>query len=646
MGRVRSDGARRAGSPRTLADDLRRRNDDDLLRLFELRPDLLDPIPANLSCLAAAAAATTSVMAALKGLDRPSLAVLARIAANPGSITLAALAELCGVTGGSTLTSVVGPLRDRALVWGDPLAGDDSVLHPTVAVRELARGFDRPGLIDLTRHSPRIAGRRKPAGSGQSLAVISGVEAVGAQCARRPPQLRKTGEYPAREIAELAARLSADSATVSYWAELARTAGLVRVTPDSRQQHATPELLHWLALEPPERWACLVLAWLSAPSSDHGSSGGATGEAGGSMRWADVGFIRRLTLMSWAEAGAGSVVDAEAFLELARDRAPRRESGAWPDLIAETLAGAERLGLAVGGALAPAALPLAHLDTKSSGTLAQDLACAVADALPEPVGHMLLQADFTAVIPGIPTAVLKAGLQRLGHSESTSGAWVFRLEPEAIAAAVAGGWPANEILDFLDRHSRSGVPQPIRYVVVDSQRRVSEGQVGVREQVEWTPGPDSDGEGRCVPLCLLGEQAISGNAETGRRASRRVILRSLRAADHRMHRPDEQEFSIPEAISDCDRPGPQAAVAALAVISDAISADQPALMCYSDRAGVSDIYLIDPLRISGGQLEAFDHGSGSIRCFVLSRVIGARPATQSEASNRRTVPLPMEKVDA
>ncbi len=582
-------------------------------------------------------------MAALSGLDRPSLAVLARLAASPRPpLTLASLAEACGVAGDGQLAAVVGRLRDRALIWGDSPVLAGSRLHPTVAVRELARGMDRPGAIDLAPRRPEVRARRQVDGSGRASTVIVGVEALGAQCARRSPVLRKTGEYPTREATELAERFSVEAGTVCFWVELARLAGLVEVVPDLRRQQPTPELLHWLGLELPERWACLVMAWLSP---DRGGSNGDQ-DPTGSGRSVDVGILRRLMLTGWAELGPGTVVDAKEFLEVARDRAPRREAANWPELIDDVLRGAERLGLTVDGALATAALPLVGFDTEPPQVVARQLARAVSGVMPEPVARMVLQADFTAVVPGTPTHTLKVGLQRLGEVESASGAWVFRLRAESIVAAVTSGWKSADILRFLEEHSESEVPQPIRYVVGDAQRRAGDHGPTGDSRPDWGSIQPSRNGARVVPLCLWAEQGATRGVDTVHRASHRVVLRSLRAADDRVRGTAGPDGSVRGAAADFERPRSLTATEMLSEIADAISADRSLLVNYSDRAGTSEIYLIDPLRIGGGQLDAFDHGRGEIRSFVLSRMIGVRVADGSGAPTREHRTVPAEAIDA
>ena len=66
---------------RSLADDFRGRSDDRLRRLLALRPDLLSPVPSDLTALAARSLTAPSIARALDSLDLWSLQVLETVAA-------------------------------------------------------------------------------------------------------------------------------------------------------------------------------------------------------------------------------------------------------------------------------------------------------------------------------------------------------------------------------------------------------------------------------------------------------------------------------------------------------------------------------------------------------------------------------------
>src|SRR6187402_3837239 len=97
--------------------------DGELVRLFELRPDLAQPPPGSISALAARAQARQSVKAATDGLDFLALATLDALLvlhADSAGVPMAALAELIGDRASpDDVATALDTLRARALAWGD-----------------------------------------------------------------------------------------------------------------------------------------------------------------------------------------------------------------------------------------------------------------------------------------------------------------------------------------------------------------------------------------------------------------------------------------------------------------------------------------------------------------------------------------------
>jgi hypothetical protein len=110
--------ARRPAAPRSLADDLRGRDDDALADLLARRPDLAVPLPPDLTSLATAAAGRLSVQRAVDGLDTPSLQVLEVLAVLPEPVSSAEV----GRRFGAPATDRLATLRALALTWGPPRA--------------------------------------------------------------------------------------------------------------------------------------------------------------------------------------------------------------------------------------------------------------------------------------------------------------------------------------------------------------------------------------------------------------------------------------------------------------------------------------------------------------------------------------------
>ena len=98
-------------------------DDERLIRLLRLRPDLTQPPPGTIAALAARAAARQSVKAATDDLDFLHLAVLDALLTLHAETIAVTLTELTGALGervdGSAVTAAVEGLRERALVWGD-----------------------------------------------------------------------------------------------------------------------------------------------------------------------------------------------------------------------------------------------------------------------------------------------------------------------------------------------------------------------------------------------------------------------------------------------------------------------------------------------------------------------------------------------
>jgi hypothetical protein len=143
--------------PRTLAEDLRSRADQALGTLLRARPDLLNPVPNDLTQLATRAATRASVARALERLDRFALQTAQALAVAPDGSPYRTLRGLMHGGDGeldaavdAALPAAVTELREQALVWGEQ---------------------DRPRLVRAARDllAP-AAGGPSPTGLGPTLA--------------------------------------------------------------------------------------------------------------------------------------------------------------------------------------------------------------------------------------------------------------------------------------------------------------------------------------------------------------------------------------------------------------------------------------------------------------------------------------------
>ncbi|MGZ4610774.1 MAG: DNA-binding protein, partial [Actinomycetes bacterium] len=113
------------GRPRSLADDLRARDDEALVALLRERPDLRSPVPADLAALAARATTRPSVQRALDHLDRFTLQVVDAAVALPDHSSVSDVQALLAHDPAEALAT----LRRQVLVYGPD---DDLTVARTV----------------------------------------------------------------------------------------------------------------------------------------------------------------------------------------------------------------------------------------------------------------------------------------------------------------------------------------------------------------------------------------------------------------------------------------------------------------------------------------------------------------------------------
>ncbi|MFF8959449.1 helicase-associated domain-containing protein [Streptomyces sp. NPDC014894] len=137
-------------SPRTLAEALRTRGETELAALLRARPDLLNPVPGDLTQLATRAGTRASVVRALERLDRFTLQTAEALAVAPDPASYGALLALLGGDDGdpaveAALPGALAGLRTQALVWG----GDDRLRLVRTARELLTPSPARPSPTGL-----------------------------------------------------------------------------------------------------------------------------------------------------------------------------------------------------------------------------------------------------------------------------------------------------------------------------------------------------------------------------------------------------------------------------------------------------------------------------------------------------------------
>jgi hypothetical protein len=371
---------------------------------------------------------------------------------------------------------------------------------------------------------------------------------------------------------------------------------------------------------------------------------------------------RRLALQVLAEVPDGEVLAAGTGIASVVQRIgwlrPRRPT-VFSDLVAASLAEAAVLGVSGAGGLPPSGRLVAAGDLAGA-------AAAIDQHLPRPVEHVLLQADLTAVAPGPLETEVARRLHLLADVESRGGATVYRFTSGSLRRGFDAGWSAAEVRDFLTGVSHTPVPQPLEFLVDDVARTFGSVRVGHAEAFLRADDEAAlaalvhDSRARTLGLRLLAPTVAIATSPLD------VLLPRLRelgaapvveAADGtvRVSRPDLQRARLRrgrrpagavearqaaqvQAVATAIRAGDRAQSsrpstaevtnpsAALAALREAIEEESTVVIGYVDNHGATGERVVDPRRLDGGRLSAYDHRADDVREFAVHRITGVRRA--------------------
>ncbi|HEX9336864.1 MAG TPA: helicase-associated domain-containing protein, partial [Pseudonocardiaceae bacterium] len=226
----------------------------------------------------------------------------------------------------------------------------------------------------------------------------------------------------------------------------------------------------WLAATTEYRWAAVANAWLNLPRLP--GLAGLRDEKdrplvplSDELRRPLAPRDRRWILRALAELPPGvGITDAAELIALLAWRAPRRGGRMRDDLVRWTLSEATALGVVALGAVTSAGRALL---VDGPAAAAKQLAA----ALPEPVDHVLAQADLTVVAPGPLRPDLATEMALVADIESAGGATVYRVRESSVRRALDAGRTATELHELFRTRSRTPVPQALDYLIDDVARR-------------------------------------------------------------------------------------------------------------------------------------------------------------------------------
>ncbi|SEN06889.1 Helicase conserved C-terminal domain-containing protein [Actinacidiphila rubida] len=686
---------------------------EDRLRLVRTAKDLLAPSPSA----ASATGLGPSVGEATAGMSPSRLQEIVADAGLPGThdptSAITALTGLFGDAGrlGALLAQAPDGVPEvlERLLWGPPYgevrdatapvradAGDRPVTpvqwllarglllpagqHTVVLPREAAltlRGGrahrvpePAPPAVDPVTRPERTVDMT--AGGQAFTAIRTVVELLTEWQTGGPPVLR-SGGLSVRDLKRTAAALDLTEPQAAFWLELAYAAGLIASDGEADERYApTPAADEWRQLPPERQWTVLATAWLAATRTpglvgSRDAKGRALSALGPELDRSLTPRVRRAALRVLADLPAGGTVVKDALLARLRWQRPLRGSAdaLRTDLLGWTLEEAETLGVTGRGALAGHARALLE-----SPPDAGRAAALLAPLLPEPLDHVLLQADLTAVAPGPLIAALAETLNVLADVESKGGATVYRFTPASVRRALDAGRSAAELQTFLAAHSRTPVPQPLSYLVDDVARRHGALRVGAASAylrcdddavlTELLADRRASGLGlrRLAPTVLAAQsdpatllerlramglapaaESADGDVLITRADARRTPPRTppLPVTDGPPVPDDKLLGAAVKAIRAGDRaatavrraPAPAAdglprtpAADTLATVQAAALAGESLWIGYVNAEGSASQRVIAPVRVEGGYVTAYDHTTDEVRTFALHRITG------------------------
>ncbi|WP_369390092.1 helicase-associated domain-containing protein [Streptomyces sp. CG1] len=663
----------------------------------------------------------------LDGAPQPSREVLSRLVWGPpyGQVTADPAAHLRW-------------LLDRGLLLpaapGTVVLPREAALHLRQGRAHRAPEPLPPAVEPAATHSPQVV---DATAAGQAYTTLATVEELLKDWDEGGPAVLRAGGLSVRDLKRTAVALDVSEPVAAFWVELAYAAGLIASDGEADERYAaTPAYDEWQERPPAERWAHLAQAWLTATRTP-GLVGGRDAKdrtlsaLGPGLDRSAASEVRHRVLTLLAGLPAGAAPDAESVLARLRWERPLRgpqqdtvgvppgeRSRAWgrtgeEDLRSRlarwTLSEAELLGVTGRGALSehgrallgtasssatqataaepvgpgdklpvhhhhrPAAVP-APLSPAEQAAATAAAGRLLAPLLPEPLDHVLLQADLTAVAPGPLRRPLADLLGVLADVESKGGATVYRFTPASVRRALDAGRTATDLHAFLTGHSRTPVPQPLAYLIDDVARKHGHLRVGAASAYVRCDDDTllneilADKRAAALRLRRLAPTVLAAQTDPA------ALLEGLRAMGYapaaesaegdvliaRAHAHRTPPRTAPEPVPDgpptpdatlltaairAIRAGDLAATAprkparpgdplaggelprtssaeTLATMQAAVLTGESLWIGYVNAEGTASQRVIAPVRVEGGFVTAYDHTADEVRTYPLHRITG------------------------
>jgi Helicase conserved C-terminal domain len=441
---------------------------DDQLHVVRPVREVFEPYPGGLAPPSARPMSDEQIDTALEACGAEARAVLERLLWSPTGAVRHADRSVTVISASSPIER----LLSRQLLR--PLDSETVIIPREVAWRLRGARFTaepvatEPPLITGRPRNPDLVDR---AAAGAAFALLHDIELLAQHIESVPHKLLRGGGLGSREVAALAQHLGADLAHAAFVVECAAAAQLV-APAKAAALLPTADYDQWLGCDAPLRWRHVVEAWLAADRF-FARSAEAGGHPLGQEAYAPGAASLRMTALRLvAEAEPGTVPDLDQLAAVATWHRPHLNQGSLTarQLVQWTWREASWLGLAALDAVSS----FARIPLRPGQPMPSELTA----LFPAPVTRFVIQTDLTAVTAGPLEHNVAAELRVLADQESRGGGGVYRFSTTSLRRAFDMGWSAKDVQLWLERHSTTDVPQPLRYLVGDVARHHGSIRVG------------------------------------------------------------------------------------------------------------------------------------------------------------------------
>ncbi|WP_177247852.1 helicase-associated domain-containing protein [Saccharopolyspora kobensis] len=635
--------------------------DDDELAISSAAREVLPNFPAGLG-RRAEHLTEDAAKAALADLDEEERRLVGKLAAgSPVGKTKDAAKHV-------TLEQATNPVQ-RLLAKGLLLRRDAETVELPRQLALAVRGDHPMGEVEPDEPIPDLTGSDRSTvdstGGGEVLELLRHVEDLLNAWGEDPPDVLRSGGVGVRELRRTAKTIEVDEARLGLLVELAVAANLIANSEAAEPQWVpTYQSDTWLASPPEQRWAALAQAWLDLPRlpgliGARDEKDRLLGPLSEDLRRPLAPKDRRRVLDYLDELPGGHGARPDDVAAVLAWRAPRRGGRLRDDLVRWILAEATALGIVALHALTSAGRALLADGAAGAARL-------LADALPEPLDHVLVQADLTVVAPGRLEPDLAIEMKLVADVESAGSATVYRISDASVRRALDAGYTADDLHALFRNRSRTPIPQALTYLIDDVARRHGRLRAGTAAaflrcddplllaEIMAKPASEELELRRIAPTVLVSPLPLADVVETLRAAGftpvaegpdgnvldlresgRRVRGKSRPAAPAAIARPSaEQLAELVAQLRAGDRAGaarrgsavsPErgrpSAEATLQLLRDAARQRRSVWLGFVDTRGVRSERVVRPVSVGGGVLQGVDTTSEELGHYPLHRIM-------------------------